>query len=272
MDLVACAIGIGVFVFFNSDGIYLRDHVVHTVSRSLLPRNYYAVASKPKLDMVVSLTTSPGRLRSLNLDTFANCRVILNLPRLFRNEEEYDSAGLEALKKYPNLVVNWIERDLGPQTKLLGALGVTESHQYILVIDDDIAYSGTIIDAYQDAINTSTIDRVVYCAKPEVIGGFHVCPGFSSFCVRRSLLPATFADHVALNERASEYCKRHDDFLFAAAFHDMGLQVKRVRMPGPLALPVGFDDGALHIQGPSAIKHVKCAAALWKQRAQCPSY
>ena len=239
----------------------------------MLPQSFYRPASQPTLDLVVSLTTSPNRLPTLNLDTFKHCRVLLNLPRLFRNTDAYSTEDIDLIQsKYPNLVINWLPTDLGPQCKLLGALHVTKPCQYILVIDDDIAYSSTIIDAYESAINESLGQRLVYCAKPEVIGGLHVCPGFSSFCVKRDLLPPYFEGLVALNEKASQYCKRHDDMLFAAAFLDLGLDVRKVHMLGPLALPSGFDDTALHIEGPSAIKHIRCTSALWAQRLQCPCF
>ncbi len=102
--------------------------------------------------IVVSLTTTPGRLKhinttvaSLNNQTMKPDKIYLNVPYKYaKTGESYVIP--DELHNNPNLTINYVEKDYGPGTKLLGVLKVEQDpNTMIIIVDDDITYDKDLI-------------------------------------------------------------------------------------------------------------------------------
>jgi hypothetical protein len=268
-----------VWLYTHSYGVMARDYLVYFASRFQNMDRYKRPNEAKKLQhsFVVALTTSPKRLQQgIDQGLFALPEdhykaIVLSLPRKFRDQEEYSMDSLEDLQqKLPKLKIQWLDTDLGPQTKLLGAIRspFVNPNDYIVVLDDDVLYANTLLEAYDSGIIQHGSNHV-YSAKVESIYGIQITPGFASFCIQRRHITKDFEESVHHYAKCSKYCKRHDDFLFGATFQDLGLSAKHVKVPGPLSLPIGFGSDALHTQELSATKHYKCSQAIWTSRNMC---
>lgn len=96
-----------------------------------------------------SMTTSPLRLKQIyqildQLDFKLITAFYLNIPKVFpRTGETYDLTYINQLKnRYGDkFKVNWLEKDLGPASKILPALEKVDDHEAIIVsLDDDHLY------------------------------------------------------------------------------------------------------------------------------------
>ena len=228
------------------------------------------IVLKPINNVVVSLTTSPERLKHLNFSFLdLKTRIILNLPLLFRGTTKYDANDVDAIKKKnPNLIVNWIQNDLGPQTKLLGLFATgsfikdISCNDVIVVIDDDTLYDPKILEKYASYIfNVSR--PTVLSGKLETIYGHIIQPGYHSYALKAMHIDCKkFLD--LNNMYAVKECKLHDDFVFSAIFKHLNFKQEKINLIEPLQLPVGFGSDALFWQQPSHIKHKKCSNLLDK--------
>lgn len=114
-------------------------------------------ARPPRLRIIASLTTSPGRLphiepvlRSLTHgQTRPPDEIHLNLPWKFgRTGEEY--ALPEFLSRYPVQVFRG--EDVGPATKLVPTIArTTDTEAWILTVDDDVRYLPATVERLEDA-------------------------------------------------------------------------------------------------------------------------
>jgi len=117
--------------------------------------------------LIASLTTIPERLdaglaersiQSLLAQTRRPDLVLVNVPRESLKGVRYDAAKANALESLlPGVVVvNWVSRDWGPITKLLGALEYMEArphlrsasatNMWLLLADDDCSYMPWVAD------------------------------------------------------------------------------------------------------------------------------
>jgi hypothetical protein len=235
-------------------------------------------------NFVLSLTTSPKRIKTLQLDTFANYSyVLLNLPKLFRNKEPYSSADIQALQsRIPNLRIHWLPEDLGPATKFLGALQVVKPSDIVVVIDDDILYNNGLLTVYDEEFKMHS-EPVVITPSPVEYLGFTTAQGCHSYAVRVSDLWQLTQSSSGLevytklqaifNEYASAHplCKRHDDVVFAAMFRHIGMPIHTVDFESDRPMwTVAYQDDALHSEYPQLEKNVECAGAIWDHWQQCP--
>ncbi len=120
-------------------------------------------APPSKVRVIASLTTSPRRLMKMR-DTLLSIvnqstppdLVVLNLPLVFeRTREEYTIPDWLTKDKFPTVVVNRVEMDLGPITKLLPTLEVVNHCvDYIWVVDDDQLYNSQQLEYMLDCATT----------------------------------------------------------------------------------------------------------------------
>ena len=215
-------------------------------------------------DFVISLTTTPVRiskikdtLESLLHQSVTNCRVILNLPKLFRQKESYViQPWLVAMQKeYPNLILNRMEKDYGPASKLVGAVQYLskESDTYIFFCDDDIIYPPRMIE-YFDAIVSYQSERpkdesLGVFARPKAVFAadvhtpnndilrkylhvsvkvdFSYIGGFAGVCVHREMFEDDFWSYMD-NVIKNIDCRLSDDIVFGYYFHQKGIPVYEV--------------------------------------------
>jgi hypothetical protein len=109
----------------------------------------------------ISLTTVPLRMSEwnsakqnleslLNQNTIHDYKVILNIPYYYKvkNNEEYIISDnlLKLAQDNPKLIINRVEVDHGPLTKILGALPLTNPEDLLIVVDDDHYYHEDMLD------------------------------------------------------------------------------------------------------------------------------
>ena len=113
------------------------------------PRQSFEDDARSDVKVVASLTTSPSRIHKMRdtLRSIVNQSrppdvVILNLPPVFeRTGETYDIPEWLNKTTFPTVIVNRVEKDLGPITKLAPTISIVNPLvDYIWVVDDDQLY------------------------------------------------------------------------------------------------------------------------------------
>lgn len=118
---------------------------------------------------IISFTTIPTRLKNIHftIDSLLNQlvkpeKIILNVPKIYslRFKTSIDIISVnELLKKYQNkIIINYVDEDYGPGTKLLGLLknniiDINVENLYIMLLDDDMLYPNGIIQSFNNHIN-----------------------------------------------------------------------------------------------------------------------
>ena len=147
------------FVQWLLDG---RNFILNLVEKLRIGRksleeweNYYR-ENKNRSEIIVSFTTTPSRIRFIDLtlkslfaQAIAPARVMLNIPR-FSVREKVEYVIPEHLLKLSSLKINRCD-DFGPSTKLLPALALVDEDVPVLVVDDDRIYPGQTIGQFQRA-------------------------------------------------------------------------------------------------------------------------
>jgi hypothetical protein len=102
--------------------------------------------------IIASFTTIPSRLekglpsrciKTLQAQERPADLILINIPLLSRKGVAYDTSAAERLQQ-KGVIVNWVDMDYGPITKLFGTLAYIEKHQIknarIILVDDDVEY------------------------------------------------------------------------------------------------------------------------------------
>jgi hypothetical protein len=255
--------------YTTTTGIALRQKAKNMYVKYKYETHFRGTLYSPSISFLVTLTSSPKRLASDEIykvfDSVSNAStIVLNLPKLFHNVEPYDTKRLEQLQtRYSNLSIHWIEKDLGPQLKLLGCLPILDKYldHVVIVIDDDTVYSNKLFQAYENVM-LAEYDQgpLVYSPSKETIFDIQVCPGYASYAIAAETL-LEYRDTITF--KAQEYsrgpCNKHDDFVFAAIFEDLGLKIKSVPWCPVLQLDYGFQSDALCTTELSVVKHLTCS-------------
>lgn len=196
--------------------------------------------------IIFSLTTSPKRinkmrdnLASLTLQTMKANYILLNLPKLYRNETPYVIP--KEIKDNKSVVINRLENDYGPVTKLLGTILSTnkEDDLYIIIVDDDNLYLPQTVENYVQYINSNK--KIAYS-----LGGFNVkngkidvdvqkkdlekvsvFEGYLSCVFHRSMFDDDFLDYVK-SVIKNDDCKFSDDVIVSNWINAKGIPIYRI--------------------------------------------
>jgi len=168
--------------------------------------------------IVSSFTTSPSRidktdktLYSLKEQTYPLDYILLNIPEKFaRTNESYTIPNF--IKKDKQIVINKIDKDYGPATKLVGAiLRIPKDEDvWIVVHDDDQMYLQETINEYTKYIDGNDQNKKIcytvsgfafdknynVIKKHENFSRLQVAEGFTTFCVHRSLFEDDFIPYI----------------------------------------------------------------------------
>ena len=119
-----------------------------------------------EIDYIVSLTTIPAKveyiyntLDSLLCQTMPVKAIVINIPASYSlrfDNASIDSNSIEKIKdtyKNKNIIINHIENDYGPGTKLLGLLQSYilddySKESFIVIVDDDLIYKQDVIETF----------------------------------------------------------------------------------------------------------------------------
>ncbi len=233
--------------------------------------------------IIFSLTTTPYRIdkisRTLNTlisQTVKPNYILLNTPYKFDRTGEYYKIP-ENLKYFDNLIVNKLEKDYGPITKLIGAIKHTpkDADTWIIVCDDDDLYLQETLRNYLSYITKN--DKVVYCIsgfnfiiKKDIFGEelqdvqvqytaedldqVNVLEGFATFCVHRSFFDDDFEPYVDFCV-SNKDCKMSDDVIISNYLAMKDIPIHNIKnniinthifLNNQCTLDIGFQADALH--------------------------
>jgi len=238
------------------------------------PHTGNVVVSEAKL--YVTLTTIPQRFNTIykTIDSLLNQlympeKIIINVPLKygfrFNNATVLD-ADINKMKKHYSssnrLIINRVDNDYGPITKLLGALSMTEidDNSYIVVADDDQIYGDWVLSSYLKRIDTNplqTHSARLYSEFSTPIPGIE---GWCTFMVQKKLLNGFTSYYDVLKQ--DKHLNYHDDMILTYFFYITGHDVLQIH-EGKFII---YDDehGLDQIQGEFSRANLnkKCASAL----------
>jgi len=229
----------------------------------------------------MSFTTIPLRLekglperciRSLLTQEITADWIIVNVPRRSRKGIDYNVARAEALASLsPRVAVNWLDKDYGPVTKLVGGLlwleaaGINDAN--ILLVDDDCEYKpwmsrrlvtenvdrprgfiGRTMIWKDNSISDSkyrwSVDSPTDVSFLETFGGV----------LYRQIWFSPACRFVAWLNDQPKFCSHADDILIATWLRSMNKLT-------PLQLACAGDDQAVHhdAQGTEQLNSINCA-------------
>ena len=226
---------------------------------------------------IVSLTTIPSRIdnidktiESLINQTLKPDKIVLNIPVKYnlRFTATPDDSAIQKLKnRYSDdLIINYVDYDYGPGTKLMGAIknniiDVYSDNEYIVLVDDDHIYEPFMIQ-YFDNYNRK------HCGSKLKSASFHcyaqsdivIGQGADGFFINSNVL-SWFEDYYDII-RIYDYIKYHDDYYISYYLH--------VTDNSPFHLKLPYQEGIynLHsnwdIDGLSLLQHEHSRASLNK--------
>jgi hypothetical protein len=168
------------------------------------------------LPVYICLTTTPGRLSKISqtLDALVkvkNASVILSLPKdRFKEEDFVELAGRE------DIMISRPDKDLGPATKILGALeSIKEEDAVVVIVDDDISYPAyALARLAEDANNKHVVATRIWKHGDEDVFTAH-------FGV--SALKSHFIDNLdIIKNPPHDACIRGDDYWLSHCLREHG--------------------------------------------------
>ena len=109
-------------------------------------RNYRIICSLTTIPERVEKGTILKTLKSLNKQTIKPDIIYINISNELNNKK-YDIEKLNNMKKeYPNLVINVVDKDIGPITKLVPVIKLLKNNDKLLLVDDDVYYDKKTIE------------------------------------------------------------------------------------------------------------------------------
>jgi len=113
------------------------------------------------MNVYISFTTVPKRLKNwemfsqtlqslINQKTSIDYKIILNIPNnhaLSGEENKISKELIEIQENNPKLIINKIDKDHGPITKIIGALSISNNPEDIIIVcDDDQVYHEEMLE------------------------------------------------------------------------------------------------------------------------------
>ena len=190
---------------------------------------------------IFSLTTIPSKfdnlyltLNSLINQTIQPHKIIINLPKKYGfrfNGISIESSKIEKLTedyKDHNVLINVIEKDMGPGTKLLGLFfnNVIDiySMDYVVLVDDDLIYNPDMVENFKNFTLNKHIQVAsyhTYSYKNIIIG-----QGADGFFIKPNLLTGVLKYYN--NIKDSIVLTVHDDFYFSFYFKEQNALIHKI--------------------------------------------
>ena len=203
---------------------------------------------------ILSLTTIPSKIDNLHItmDSFI-CqtrmpnKIILNIPRKYSFRKNNTEIPIDKLthfmEKYQqyNCVINMIDTDYGPGTKLLGLfeneiIDMNNINTYIILVDDDIIYKPYMIETFDTEIrlnnNINNIDVASFYGYN--VGHIRIAQGVDGFLMK-SMTLAYFLDYYEIIKHY-DYVNYHDDFNISFYFHILNQKINILTSPNDCSI------------------------------------
>lgn len=197
-------------------------------------------------DYIVSLTTIPSRfeflmytINSLLEQTIKPKQIIVNIPNTY--SFRFDNASVDEYRiklfvdKYPQVVLNFIDTDYGPGTKLLGLLNSTlladvdKTHTYLVLVDDDAVYEPSLIEFFHNRVTTNDkIEAASYTY--DTYNNITLGSGMVGFFMKLSILD-NFLEYYNII-KGQDYLQYLDDFYISYYFYLINTPIFGIYTPG----------------------------------------
>lgn len=234
------------------------------------------------MKFVISFTTSPSRIikikpmiESIINQTLKPDLIILNIPEVFpRTNERYIIPDFVE----NNVIINSIEKDLGPATKVIPTISYLrknnyeEKNTYIIYLDDDIRYNEHMVSVYNFLFTINKNPRVLCCGgfnfaynndKKILICGQRnhndmvtIAEGYASVCLPLSIFKEDFESYILKYLLNSKECLLSDDVLLSNYYLMHKQEIRIVSIPNKCSihdiwskkriLDYGNEEDALH--------------------------
>lgn len=196
---------------------------------------------------IVSLTTIPSKfdylpmtIDSIIQQTISPLMVILNIPKIYDfrlNNTELPKEKLDDfMNKYEkhNVIINYVEKDNGPGTKLLGLLNsnilenIEDIHNtFIVIIDDDLIYKPYMFDYFDGITYHYNIQVASYIVSFN--HSIRVGQGSDGIFIRLSLLDKFMEYYNVIKD--CDYVNYHDDIYISYYFHLLNKDIEYIIPP-----------------------------------------
>jgi hypothetical protein len=103
------------------------------------------------MNIIISVTSIPNRFNNELIQVLKHIRhitdlmIVVSIPISYRKAWTYTEEDLQELRKLDSVIINIVDEDWGPATKLLGGIEYIKKHNLdidgIITIDDDILFS-----------------------------------------------------------------------------------------------------------------------------------
>ena len=197
---------------------------------------------------IISLTTIPSRFEqmyktidSIISQTFLPSKIIVNIPKLYNFRYDNCEISMDRINDFINnyskfnVIVNLLEEDYGPGTKLLGLLNsnimgtidIKNTNTYIILVDDDDIYKPYMIEYFDKEIkshNTEIASFNVYGYNNIKIGQ---CT--DGFLIKLNILDK-FLDYYRII-KDQDYIKYQDDLYISYYFYLLNKTIEYIKLP-----------------------------------------
>jgi hypothetical protein len=216
---------------------------------------------------ILSLTTIPSKINNLYItmdslicQTRMPDKIILNIPRKYSFRMNNTEIPIDKLthfmEKYQqyNCVINMIDTDYGPGTKLLGLfendiIDMTDKNTYIILVDDDIIYKPYMIETFDTEIRANNIDVASFYGYN--VSHIRIAQGVDGFLMKSTKL-LYFLDYYEIIKHC-DYVNYHDDFYISFYFHILDQEINIPTLPNSCLMYEGhkdtFTDALCEIKG-----------------------
>ena len=232
------------------------------------------------MKFIISFTTSPTRIYKIEKmmnaiinQTVKPYLIILNIPKIFHRTNETYQIPDYLNSIYDKFVINHIETDYGPATKIYPTIKYLRDNNYtldtrIIYLDDDIVYLPKMIESYKKRIESSLniYNKSVLCTSGFDFINLKITParqdkkkcsiveGYGSVCVSLACFSDDFEEYF-LNIIKSKDCFLSDDITLSNYFHKKSIpcyilntpdySIRDIWMKGGI-LEYGNQEDALH--------------------------
>lgn len=195
---------------------------------------------------IISLTTIPTKFDSLYItidslvcQTVLPSKIVINIPRKYSFRMNNSEIPLEKIKNFMdkyskfNVCINFVDKDYGPGTKLLGLLNSSIldnydiSNTYVILVDDDVVYKHYMIELFDNDIKSNNTELASFC-----VYDFHtikIGQGVDGILIKLSALNHFLLYYKLIEEH--DYIHYHDDFYISYYFHLLNKDIQPIYPP-----------------------------------------
>jgi len=197
------------------------------------------------MNYVVSLTTIPSKfdnlyitIDSLVCQTILPSKIVVNIPKKYNfrmDNSEIPSYKIKNfIDKYSiyNVCINFLDKDYGPGTKLLGLLNSSIlnnydiSNTYIILLDDDVVYKHFFIETFEKSIKSNNAEVASFYVYE--YNGIKIGQGVDGFLIKLNTLNHFLVYYNLI--KGFDYIHYHDDFYISYFFHLINKNIEYVRL------------------------------------------